>query len=264
MTAAALSAFARDLEVELDETAAQRLIRRRGTDEAEQLVRGGAALVHLAGALGQDLDLPRAILRLVDASLIYELAADRILEPVRRRKQRVFVSEYNRLEAAFFGDEAKARHAVFIGHLIGKPLGYEASMLLRAAADAGLQAPDAAAYRAKIARAVGGEIERRYPVRREANWQVIDPDSSHPEKVRAAMAQEQRARDLALAKRPELAQRIDALSSSSRMRREVACTLQKIRKRLAGLANQGAWYADPERYAREVIQPAADAARRAS
>lgn len=264
MNAAALSALALELDVALDETAAQRLIRRRGVDDAEQLVRGGAALVDLASALGQDLDLPRAMLRLVDAGLIYELAADRILEPVRRRKQRVFVSEYNRLETAFFGDEAKARHAVFIGHVTGKPLGYEASMLLRAADDAGLQAPDAAAYRAKIVRAVGGEIERRYPVRREADWQVIDPDSSHPDKVKAAMVEEQRARDLALAKRPELAQRIDALASSSRMRREVRAVLDKIRKRLAGLANQGAWYADPERYAREVIQPAADAARRAS
>lgn len=264
MTAAKLSALATELDVELDETAAQRLIRLRGAQQAEQLVRGGAALVSLASAIGKDLELPRAMLRLLDAGMVYELAADRMLAPVRRRKQHKFATEYSRLEAAFFGDEAKARHAVFVGHLIGKPLGYEASMLLRAAEDAGLEAPDAAAYRAKISRAVGGEIERRYPVRREADWQVIDPDSAHPPRVKKAMVEEQRARDLALAKRPELAQRIDALASSSRMRREVRAVLEKIRKRLADLANDGAWVADPELYEREVIQPAAEAARRAS
>lgn len=260
---ATLLELANQRGIELDEDAAAFLVKSRGLAAAEDLVAGAGALIDLASALGQDLAQVTAFRKMDAADGDYQLAASRILEPFRRHRQHVFTSEWGRLERKLYDGDAKARHAVFVGHLAGGSLGWQASMLLRAAEDAGLQRPGPAEYRARLVRVVGDEIERRFPVRRESEWQVIGEDNqAHSELIRGEIVREQQARDLVLGKRPELAQRIDALTSK-RLIRDVNAVLRKIRTRLASCAEKG-WKADPERYEREVIAGAQDAARRAS
>ncbi len=249
--------------IHLDDQAADFLIKARGERAASNFVEGAATLIDLASALGQDLDQAAAFRRMDAAAGEYELAAQRILDPFRQRRQHVFGCEWTRAERELYANDAKARHAVFVGHLAGGSLGWQTSMLLQAAGDAGLVQPGVTEYRMSLMRAVGAEIERRYPVRREAEWQVVGEDTlAHAEIVRAEIRREQQARNLVLGRRPELAQRIDALRSG-RLISDVERILRAIRKRLAQRAEEG-WMADPERYEREVIQGALEAAREAS
>ncbi len=193
----------------------------------------------------------------------YEAAARDIIEPFRRRRQAAFGGAWSRLERQLYAGDAKARHAVFVGHLAGGSLGWQTSMLLQAAEDAGLVKPDVAMLRKRLHSIVGAEIERRYPVRREAEWQVVTEETAaHVQLVKDEMRKEQEARDLVLGRRPELAQRIDALRSKG-MVRDVEAVLRGIRQRLAKRADEG-WVADPERYEREVVQAAAHATQIAS
>lgn len=259
----ALLELAADRGVVLDEEAASFLTASRGRLGAEALIAGAGALIDLASALGQDLEQAAAF-RLMDAAAgQYELAAERVIAPVRDRRSRAFGAAWSRLEREYYAGDAKARHAVFVGHLAGGSLGWQASMLLQAAGDAGLQAPGEPEMRARLVRIVGAEIERRYPVRRESEWQVLGEDNeAHATLMRAEIRREQQARDLVLGRRPELAQRIDALRSK-RLTSDVSRVLGQIRRRLAKRAEQG-WIADPERYDREVIAEAAHASRQAS
>lgn len=260
---AALLELAADRGIVLDPAAADFLIKSRGSTQAQDFVAGAASLIDLASALGEDLAQPAAFRHMDAVGGEYELAALHIIEPVRRRRDRVFSSEWTKLERTFYGDDAKARHAVFVGHLAGGSLGWQTSMLLQAAGDAGLQCPGEQELRARLTCMVGNEIERRYPVRRESEWQVLGEDNAaHTALMAAEIRREQQARDLVLGRRPELAQRIDALSSK-RLVKDVNGVLRGIRQRLAKRAEEG-WLADPERYEREVIEGAADAARRAS
>lgn len=260
---ASLLELAADRGITLDDAAADFLTKSRGQLAAEELVAAAGALIDLASALGQDLDQPAAFRRMDAAAGDYQLAAQRIIEPVRRRRQHVYCCEFSRLERKLYAGDAKARHAVFVGHLAGGSLGWQTSMLLRAADDAGLVQPGPERYRMDLLAAVGAEIERRYPVRREAEWQVIGEDTlAHAKIVREEIRREQQARDLVLGRRPELAQRIDALRSGNLIA-DVERILRKIRKRLAKRAEQG-WMADPGRYEREVIEGAVQAATEAS
>lgn len=260
MTAEALTTLAADeLDYELKRTHARQL-ELLFADRSEEILRGVVALLHLGSAIGMDLTFNRALAKLTASDFIYELAADRLLEPVRRYKQHVFTTEYERLEQAFFGNEAKARHAVFIGEIMSGRLGYQASMLLRAAEDAGLRNPDAVRYKAKIVSILGEAIEDRYPVGRDV--EVVDSDSAHAAIAEQRDRAEQRARDLVLSRRPELAQRIDALGSGT-CRRGIEGVLKQIRRRLNQRADEG-WIARPEAYEIEVIDAAADAVRRAA
>lgn len=258
-----LVALATERGIELDDAAASYLLATRGAAAAEDLVAGAGALIDLAGALGQELDQAAAFRRMDAVGGDYDRAAASILEPFLRRRQHAFDRGWHDAERRYYGEDAKARHAVFVGHLAGGSLGWQASMLLRAAGDAGLTAPGETELRAQLVRIVGDEIERRYPVRQEAPWVVISEDNAtHVDLVRAEIRREQQARDLVLGRRPELAQRIDALRSA-RLVRDINRVLDGVRKRLAARAEHG-WIADPERYEREVIQAAAEAARQAS
>lgn len=248
--------------VTLDDAAAHFLLKTRGQAGAEDVVAGAGALMDLASALGQDLEQAAAFRRM-DAAHCYEIAAHRIIEPFRRHRQHAFGCEWSRAERALYAGDAKARHAVFVGHLSGGSLGWQTSMLLQAAGDAGLTAPGEHELRARLVCIVGNEMDRRFPVRREVEWQVVGEDNqAHAELVRAEIRREQQARDLVLGRRPELAQRIDALPSL-RLIKDVRRVLKGIRERLAGRAEQG-WVADPERYEREVIAAAIEAVKRAS
>lgn len=261
--AAQLVAHATDRGLTLDVDTATFLIRARGEQPARDLVDGAGALIDLSSALGHDLDQAAAFRRLDAAAGDYQTAALRIIEPFRRHRQHTFACAWSENERKLYAGDAKARHAVFVGHLAGGSLGWQASMLLQAAGDASLQQPGVDGYRVELLRAVGAEIDRRYPVRREALWQVIGEDTlAHAQIVRAEIRREQQARDLVLGRRPELAQRIDALRSSFLVR-DVDRVLRRIRKRLAQRADEG-WIADPERYAREVIATALEAACEAS
>lgn len=258
----ALLELAVDRGIVLNEDAAGFLIASRGRLGAETLVAGAAALIDLASAIGHDLDQAGAFRR-IDAAGGYELAAERIIAPERQRRSRAFGAEWSRLEKAYYSSDAWGRHAVFVGHLAGGSLGWQTSMLLQAARDAALTAPGERELRARLTRIVGAEIGRRYPVRREAEWQVVGEDTAkHAELVRAEIRREQQARDLVLGRRPELAQRIDALQSG-RLVHDVNKILRGVRQRLAKRANEG-WVADPERYEREVVNEAAHAVREAS
>lgn len=293
-----------------------RMLEDHHSDQADERLRCALALIHLASAIGMGLTFNRALGRLAEADYVFELASDRLLEPVRRLKQHVFTTEFKRLEQAFFGDEAKARHAVFIGHLMdggghldgffGCPvcnkrvpehdvehrdgrhyhsvedchaellsyiraaggdltvggLGYQASMLLVAAEDAGL---DADGYRAKLVNWTGAAINRLYPVHDEPDVRVIDPEappSRHPGLLAAARDQERQARELAAGRIPDLAVRIDRLRDR-RLKSDVRRLLNQIRKELAKRRDEG-WMADPVAYEEKVILPAAEAARRAA
>lgn len=264
MTAvAALLELAADRGITLDEEAARFLVQSRGQTQAEALVASAGALIDLASAIGQDLDQAAAFRRMDGAGGDYDVAVAGILEPFRRRREQAFGGEWSRLERKLYAGDAKARHAVFVGHLSGGSLGWQTSMLLQAAEDAGLVKPDARKLRERLTLIVGAEIDRRFPVRREAAWQVVGEDhQAHAELVRAEIRREQQARDLVLGRRPELAQRIDALRSP-RLVKDVDRILAGIRHRLAHRANEG-WVADPVRYEREVIQAAAQATRMAS
>ncbi|MEJ7824896.1 MAG: hypothetical protein WKF48_05680 [Solirubrobacteraceae bacterium] len=262
-TVAELLVLAGDVGVTLDEPATIFLLRARGRAATLDLVAGAGALMTLAGALKQGLGQAAAFRKMDAAGGDYDRAVAPLLERERRRRERRFGAEWARLERALYEHDAKARHAVFVGHLAGGSLGWQTSMLLQAADDASLSKPDAWTLRVRLSGIVGAEINRRFPVRREAEWMVVGEDhQKHAELVREQIRAEQQARDLVLGRRPELAQRIDALRSAQ-MVKDVEAVLRSIRKRLSQRAEQG-WVADPERYQREVVESAAEAARQAS
>lgn len=260
MKAPALAKLAAEhFDIQLTVANARKLIDRHGSDQAEVLVEGAGALVVLASALGRDLDFVSAMVRMLHSYFDYDAARDRLLDEVRRRKSSVFHREWERLEREFFHNDAWARHAVFVSRIMDKSLGWQAATILVAAGDAGL---DADRLKFKLHEIVGVEIHRRYPVRREADWQVVDPDSRHHQLLTKAMRDERQAQQLALAKKPELAQRIDALSRP-RLNNDIRRVLAGVRRQLRGRVAEG-WIPDPERYEREVIDVAAAAARQAA
>lgn len=182
---------------------------------------------------------------------------DRVLAELHtehlERVSRAFVAEYRRLERSYYQQDAWARHAAFAGALVNGTLGWRAQVLLIAADDAKLN-PGAQHYRTRLTAIVDQEIQRRFPTRRQADWQVVDPDSRHGQLLQTVIRDETLARELVLDRKPELAQRIDALSSQ-RLQRDVRGVLNKITKRLQGRISRG-WTPNPERYQQEVIQAA--------
>lgn len=252
-----LAQRAEELGLEMSTTAAARLIHRRGHDIAVELVEAAASLSDLASALGFDLDRFGAIRRLDHARGSYDRAAKRLMQEERDRDARVnreFSQAFNRCEKALYSRDAKARHTLFLGELATGTLGWQTSMLLRAAEDAGI---DADRHRAKLTQVVGAEIDRRYPRRREDEWMVVDEDRPiHKALFDQARRDENHVRAEVLSRRPELAGRIDALRSK-RLTDDVQSVLRKIRRELRSRAESGRWVADPERYRREVIDAAA-------
>jgi hypothetical protein len=252
--------YAGERGLKLTRAGAQKLRRDRGEEGARDRIDSIAALVTLASALGIELTDLAAARRLDAVKGNYDRARERLVAVDRARREGIFSREWARLEDAFYMADARKRHAVFVGHLQHGPLGWQASMLLLAAHDAGLRSPNASAYRVRLERMVGAEIERRYPDRRETEWEVVDPDSRHSEILKQAISDERAARDLALLRRPELRQRIDTLTDSNVLRRDVERVLNEIRRRLANSAEEG-WHPNPDRYLEDVVQPAADVVR---
>jgi hypothetical protein len=257
-----LVAHARELGLTLTVRGAQKMRAGRGEQAARDRVEAIASLIDLASALGRTLTLLAGARRL-DAAGDYDGASTALIAEVRARRNRVFDREWERLEAELYANDAHARHATLLGQLAGGSLGWRTTMLLMAAHDAGLQAPNADAYQAKVVAMVGAEIERRYPIRREEEWQVVDPDSHHPKVLERAILDERQARDMVLKRVPELQQRIDELSASSRLRSDIERLLGQIQKRLTQQVDDGCWHPNPDRYRREVADAAADAARAA-
>jgi hypothetical protein len=258
-----LVAFAKTRDVTLTRAEATALVAHYGADLVEDLVAMAGSLMDLAGALGRELQLGGALEQLRRFKHCYDDAAAHLLEQTQAHRSRVFSAEFTRLEKDFWTREARARHATLAGLSRAGTLGFQVSLLLRAAEDAGL---DAASYRAKLSGIVETEVGRRYPVRREAAWQVVDPDSGHAQRVQQAIRDEQQARDLVLLRRPELARRVDALGvdgfASVRLKREVRRVLNQIRTQLSERAAEG-WMAQPELYMEQVVQAAASIARTA-
>lgn len=251
---AALQAAGAERDLDVSAITAGQLLAEHHLTAAIELVEAAAALSVLASAVGQDLDADAGLKLLERTRGDYDRAAERLIKPVRERRQRLYEQAYSAIEDKFYAEDAKARHAVFVGHIDSGRLGYQAGMLLQAARDAGLAKPDHLAYRKQLDRIVQAAIATRYPIRRETEWQVAS-DPAHFERVKATIRDEQHARQLVLDRRPELAQRIDAISSSKQAK-DVLRILNKIRSRLASRAEQG-WMADPKRYHQEVVEAAA-------
>ena len=259
---AELVQHAAELGVVLTARGARKLRAERGEEAARERIACIAALLDLASALGHELTQLQATRRLDAAAGDYDQAAGQLLDIERARRQRVLNAAWERLEDALYARDAWSRHATVVSQSVGGTLGWRAMMLLAAARDAGLLAPDADAYRRELVRLVDAEVERRYPSRRETDWQVVDPDSNHASVLHSAIREEKQARELVLARRPELQQKLDALASDT-LRRDVERLLNRIRRRLLSSLEQG-WHPDPERYQREVAEAAAIESQRAA
>lgn len=156
-------------------------------------------------------------------------------------------------EAEYRAREARARHAAFHAEIKAASLGTRTTILLLAAADAELAKPSVIEYRIKLVQLVGVEVRRRYPERRQEEWEVIT-DTPHQAILDAARKAEREARDLVLLRRPELAQKIDAFRCR-RLERGVTDVHLHIRGRLVESMSEG-WQPNPERYRREVLEGA--------
>lgn len=261
-----LVAYAITRSVKLNRAQAAAIIAHHRHAAPEQISRAGA-LIDLAGALGRNLDLGGALVHLERHHEDYDQAAESLVYEIRNRQQQVFNVEFTRLEKLYWSRDAKARHAAFTAELSAGALGWQASMLLLAAEDAGLTKPDARAYRKALATVVGDEMGRRFPTRPEAEWNVVDAEygetlervtgssvSPHDNVIRTAMRDEQTVRELVTNRNPELAQKIGALRSQALVK-DVTRILDKIRRRLEVQADQG-WVVDIERYREHVIEAA--------
>lgn len=273
---------ARRLRVPLSDRGARRLRARLGDDLALQRVRDVAALRALADALGATLTVLEAR-RLLDTAGSYQAAVDRFVDELTERRGRAFSRAWARFERELWAHDAVARHASVRGDHAAGALGWQVEMLLAAARDAGLTDREArgrgvpgsrkhqeklagviAGFRARIETAVSREMDRRYPDRREARWQVLDADeqTAHEQIVGDQIRADRAARALALERMPSLRQQIDHLADSPRMRQQVEAVLADLRRRLELKVSGGGWAPDVERYRREVIDRAAHAARR--
>lgn len=270
-----LVAHALTRSVKLSRAQAAAILAHHGDGAAEQITRGGA-LIDLAGAMGRTIDIGGALIMLEFADQDYDLAAQRLIDDIRSTRQRIFNAEFDRLEKLFWAREAQSRHSQFMAEVSGGALGWQAAILLLAVEHAGLKHPDAKAYRKRLAAAVGAEMGRRFPGRREADWRVIDhgyreslqqhtgaQESAHEAVVDTMIREEEAARRLVTDRIPRLEQQINALRSPILVR-DVTRILDKMRKRLQTEADAEGWQPNIEAYRDQVLQAARDHALSAS
>jgi hypothetical protein len=225
------------------------MIRARGLDGAVEYILGVGALMARADAVFNCvLKQEDAGKRLDDHAGDFQAAADELARLLGPREDRVMLQARRQLERRYYNRDARQRHSLFISRTSDGPLGHQASMLLAAAADAGLADPGPDGYRDKLAQIVSSEIEKRYP-RREGFTTALE-GSAHLARIRAAEREEEAAKAMVLGRLPTLERKLDALGSKW-VTRESAKVLNQIRKRLALRAIEG-WVPDVMRYEREV------------
>lgn len=270
-----LIAYAAELGLSLTDRGARKLRERIGNQRAARArLESVAALVVLASALEWNLTQLGAARRLDAVGGDYDVARGRLIGEIEARRSGVFAREWSRLEIRYYSRDAHVRYAAFFADLDEEArLGYRTSMLLVAAADAELRKPDAEKYRIDVTRAVGMELQRRYPSRRQEEWEVLadeDVNSRHREIQAKAIADERHAREMVLKKLPELQQRIELLADSLTMRTSIEQILREIRRRLEEKAAdprggiEHGWSPNPARYRREVADAARETAARSA
>ena len=270
--------------VELTERGAILMRQRVGDERARKRVDAIGALIDLASAWGQKLTTLAAVRRLDAAGGDFDEARDRLLDPVLRRRQSEFDRAWRRAECDLRARDARSRHAAFLAEAFDSgSLGHRATLMLMAAADAGLTRPHAAASRAALWRLVDVELSRRHPSRPPLDEAPPDDPAERIawETARAREAEhlaptlkaERAARELLTRQlldddgEPSLAITIDRLDDHPAFRGDVERVLRAIRRQLAdALARDdaGAWRPDPARYRLDVIGAAAEAAREAA
>lgn len=283
-TPSRLRAHARERGVDLTRQAAYAMLRRLGPEGARERVDAIGALIDLASAWGRRLTTQAAARRLAAAGGDWELARDRFLEQLRRRRQRRFDAAWTRAERDWRAREARARHAAILVQLDRGSLGHRAGLALLAAADAGLTRPDAAGIRAQLWRICDLEVARRHPSRPPLDEAPpADPVARvewererqrHSEHMAPTLAEEARVLELLHARlrgpdddddtaagaRRDLALTINALADHPAFRADVERVLQRVRHRLLEALERGgdgAWRPDPEAFRVAVIERAA-------
>jgi hypothetical protein len=270
--------------VDLTERGAILMRQRIGDAGARDRVDAIGALIDLASAWGRKLTTLAAIRRLDHADGDFEAARDRLIDPLLRRRQRAFDAGWRRAECDLRARDARSRHAAFLAELCDAgSLGHRATLMLMAAADAGLRNPHAAARRARLWRLVDVELSRRHPSRPKLDEPPPDDPAERiaweAERAREAehlaptLEAERAARELLTRQlldddgEPSLAITVDRLADHPGFRGDVERELRAVRGQLAdALAcdDAGAWSPDPARYHRDVIGGAAEAAREAA
>ncbi len=288
-----LLAHARERRVPLTRQGAQSLGRRLGAERARERLDSIGALIDLASAFGRQLSALSAARRLDAAAGDFDDARDRLLDEIEGTRSRAFDRAWREHERAFYDDDAHRRHAAFLAELDRGSLGHRATLLLLAAAEAGLTRPSAAARRAQLWGLCDVELARRHAVDEHAGTRadVIatiaeeTPDdpieraafaAAHERYLAhtaAAEAAERLAREMAEQQLladdgdRDLAITVNRLADDAAFRGDVERVLASIRSRLAdALARDdaGAWRPDPERFHTLVVLRAAAAARQAA
>lgn len=291
-----LLAHAHARGVDLTKRGARLMLRRRGRERARDRIDAIGALIDLASAWGRELTSLAAARRLDAVDGDFDEARDRLVDPLLRLRQREFDAEWERAEGDLRARDARGRHAAFLAELDTGSLGHRATLILLAAADAGLTQPSSAANRAQLWGLCDIEFARRHaiadpdgevtsraeliallendapddPVDRAAwvaeheRWLAhVQPVTDDEDRARAMAADQLRGPDTDR----DLAITINRLADHHAFRGDVERVLSSIHRRLAdALAREdaGAWRPDPERYQSAVIDRAVEAARQAA
>jgi hypothetical protein len=274
-----LRAHAHARGVSLTRQGAQKLLARLGPKGAEERVDAIGALQDLASAFGIELSSLAAARRLDAAGGGFDAARGRLIDRIAARRTRDFNRLWAEFELQHYASDAHERHAAFLAELQTGSLGQRAMMLVLAAADADLRAPDAKVYRQRLTRIVSLEFDRRNPARPEGEWDLIPEDpierdaweqerARYKAHVQPAIDSEQQARSLAERHildddgKRDLAIALNRFADDPAFRGDVERVLAEIRRRLGEAlqrADAGAWRPDPEEYRRNVVEAAADA-----
>lgn len=248
-----LFATAKGVSLHINHAQARDLLEARGlTAAAEHLLAAGALATLADVAYDHHLTFNDASLRVDHEQGDYDRAAVRLQAHLEHREDERFnraaAAAMHRLEERYYTGDARQRQAVFISSSLTGTTGHQASVLLAAAEDAGLEEPGADQYRDRILASVDREVDRRMPDRDVVS--VAIQGSRHFDVVKDAVSQERQARRMVLQQLPTMRARIDRMSSTTLLR-DVNRALNEIRSRLSKRMVQG-WIPDPDRYEREV------------